>query len=346
MSTDQISKDTQTDEHITLNRRNGKMKKLSLKVNSKSYVLKHFRKSLPTQTHEDECINSQLNNDEMKLAKICSELCYYSYKLKKLGRWPEVIGDPVYVSRVSAVAKIPFYISNSEKLNTIFITCRGSYCFNDIITDITGNALDFEADGETYKIHQGIYQTASYIFYQSQPVIKKLNDNFPDRKIIITGHSLGASVASATTEMYYQSMPELNVRCICFAPPPSVDYMLWINSRLHTKTFIIDGDFVPFLSVHNILKASNMILNQKLFNIFKKIVFKTLKKRSLSELRDDIIMYPPGELYLFKLDEKRINVVEILNPNYFSEIVNGLKETNHRFKNYVKVCNKFYIQNK
>ena len=319
---------------IVLSATDGTQKEIRLRVKSKSLLLKHLKKSLPNQEYSAECIDTSIEDSEKIIVQACSELCYYSYKNHKYNKWSSKFGTPLYLSKESAVGKIPFYITTSELLKATFVVCRGSYCLDDFLTDILGMATEFHEG----KVHQGICQTAEYVYLKCKDTINDLFEKYPEREIIITGHSLGASVAAMVTEFLNYYLPYINVRGICFAPPPTVDQKLWDSMFYRVKTFVIEGDFVPFLSVSNVLKASKSVLPMGINRIFNLFVNQYLKKRSINEIDTTTVLYPPGKCYMFCInDDDSVSLKSITNPNYFSSIVKGLKESNHRFKNYLKV---------
>lgn len=88
----------------------------------------------------------------------------------------------------------------------------------------------------------------------NQPNVEINDEN--KMKIIVTGHSLGAGVASIVAHLFKRKFPQLDVKCICFAPPPTVSFNLWEKSATYIKSFMIEGDMVPFLSVQNLIKYS------------------------------------------------------------------------------------------
>lgn len=124
-------------------------------------------------------------------------------------------------------------------------------------------------------------------------------------KIIITGHSLGAAVAAVVTYLFREKFPELDVQCICFAPPPTLTLNLWQTTDSYIKSFMIEGDPVPFLSVQNLITISDYLFKLEHTNkIFKKLIHKYLNKKSFEEFEANSAMkeplYPPGRYFLIR----------------------------------------------
>ena len=182
-------------------------------------------------------------------------------------------------------------------------------------------------------------------------------------KIIITGHSLGASVAAVVAYLFREKFPELDVQCICFAPPPTISFNLWRTSGHYIKSFMIEGDVVPFLSVRNLLSISDIMFPHQHSNKkFKKFIISYLEKKSLEQFHVNKALneklYPPGQMYLIRFtnDEEdgffmkrknkkkaekvkgdKIQLCQILNPDYFSNLVKNIQENNHFVKNYMRL---------
>lgn len=282
--------------------------------------------------------------------------------------------------------KFHFFIVVDKEVNAIIISCRGSSCTDDFITDSMGNGVNFDGG----QIHQGIFNTATYVFLRVQNTVIELNSRYngevikqenedqiqsnndkienPDKmKIIVTGHSLGAGVASMVAHLFKKELPQLDVRCICFAPPPTVSFDLWVKSTSYVKSFMIEGDMVPFLSVQNILKFSKILFPDDRF--VQRFVERYIKKMSIDEVSETFMkqkLYPPGELYLIRLPQtnpikskikkhqkltkeeknelrkktfikpKNISLCQIYNPEYFLNFVKNIQESNHKCKNYIK----------
>lgn len=310
----------------------------SVQLLNKSFFFRYVNPNLPIQTHES--YPASIDPQEASLLRTCAQLCECSYGKKKYSKWPEEVGDPVFFKKDSDVARIPFYINNSDQLNTIFLTCRGTYCFDDFITDLMGNCAEVCGG----KMHQGIYDTASYIFYNSQRLLVSLSKENHNRPIVFTGHSLGAAVSAALCEIMIQSFPDVPCRCIALAPPPTVDLSLWKITREHTKSFILEGDCIPFLSLENVINISVEILPTKIANSVNNWIHNRLKQTSVGayEPMSTVQLTPPGELYLFVIDETGTAHLRTVGPEYFDCLTRGLADTMHAMNNYYATINNYF----
>ncbi|OHT00635.1 hypothetical protein TRFO_32662 [Tritrichomonas foetus] len=308
---------------------------------SKSYFFKIVNPNLPIQTHESS--PTSISPTECSLLRTCAMLCECSYMKPKKATWPAEVGPPVLYKVDSEITKIPFFINNSDSLNTIFLTCRGSFCFDDVLTDLMGNAIEVCGG----RMHQGVYDTASYVYYNAQSVLLQLYNENNSRQIVFTGHSLGAAVSACLCELVRQSMPGINCRCVCLAPPPTVDLSLWHATRSSIKSFILEGDCVPFLSLENVLNISVEILPPKVAKTVQKWIHGRLKTtaRGAYDPNNGIQLCPPGELYLFIINESGNAELRSIGPEYFDCLVRGLQDTNHVMSNYLATIMSYFKNN-
>lgn len=310
----------------------------SVQILTKSYFFKYVNPNLPIQTHESTL--TTISPSTISLLRICTQLCQCSYMKPKKVIWPDEVGEPLLYKTESDVTRIPFFISNSDRLDMIFLVCRGTQCFDDLLTDLMGNCVEVCGG----KMHQGVYDTATYIFYNCQNVLRKISEENDRRQIVLTGHSLGAAVASCLCELIKQSIPYLNVSCIALAPPPTVDLGLWQTTRVSTKTFIFEGDCIPFLSLENVVNISVEILPTNAARVVNKFVHKRLKATAKGAYRDleQVQLCPPGELFLFVVDENGDAQLRKVQPDFFDRLVRGLAETNHFIQNYENLVDNYF----
>lgn len=134
----------------------------------------------------------------------------------------------------------------------------------------------------------------------------KMKHSHPPYQIIITGHSLGAAVAAVVAHLFRRQLPELNVKCICFAPPPTYSFNLWQRSGSYIKSFMIEGDLVPFLSLLNVINFSKVLFSKSTGKSITRFIENYLKKMSIDEITEQYMnekLYPPGQMYLIRFPE-------------------------------------------
>lgn len=88
---------------------------------------------------------------------------------------------------------------------TIILSLRGSVNLRDYFTDLNTRTFDYEpvseraklnfTECEGCKVHQGFYKRFIDLEPQIFPTVEKLMEVFPDYKLLVTGHSMGGSLA-------------------------------------------------------------------------------------------------------------------------------------------------------
>lgn len=370
-------------------KKDGSEKELDLKFHRSFLLFRYFNNHAPESTFTFDPI--EFSNEQMRIIYKCVLYSYIAYKDRSLIDFPPEV-KLEFEKLDSDVNRIPFYIVTDSTINAIVLSCRGSKCLDDFITDSLGNGVSYDGG----KFHQGVFSTASNVFITCQPKLLELNEHLNNNnlnqedgdessainlpaldyisssefedyseedenesetiestqkssenlnskhkplfkhksssseklhspeddhpnynskhykkmmkkhtKIIITGHSLGAAVAAVVSYLFREKFPELDVQCICFAPPPTLSHNLWETTDSYIKSFMIEGDPVPFLSVQNLISISDFFLKHEHANkVFKKFIHNYLNKKSIEEYEASNAMkeplYPPGQLYLIK----------------------------------------------
>ena len=105
---------------------------------------------------------------------------------------------------------------------------------------------------EGYYAHEGFILASSLVYYSALPVIQRLMDG--GKRLVVTGHSLGAGVASLVGLHLRRLYPSVQV--FAFAPPASVSLRMSMDMRDYVTSFILMNDIVPRLSVYS---ASRML---------------------------------------------------------------------------------------
>ena len=87
-------------------------------------------------------------------------------------------------------------------------------------------------------------------------ILAKLEELPADYELVITGHSLGAGVATLLTILLYHEKcfpKKQRIRCFAFAPPPTFYPLSAAPEAVNATTAYIHGDdTVPFLSVYHL----------------------------------------------------------------------------------------------
>jgi Lipase (class 3) len=140
---------------------------------------------------------------------------------------------------------------------SIVLAIRGTYTISEIIVDVAGFSRPFyggEAHSEMAHMAERLWDVAS-------PTILDLLRTYPNYEFVLTGHSLGAGVASLLNIMCHDNDQALlmsnnttKIRCFLYACPPTYTPIEnFPDDAIAVCTNYIHGnDVVPFLSVDTI----------------------------------------------------------------------------------------------
>ena len=276
----------------------------------------------------------------------CAILSRAIYKDQSCRYLPPNLSNVVFECTESDYYRIPYFVIDSDELDTIYVVCRGSYCFKDFLVDFMAGTVSYRGG----QVHEGVFLTANNLYQSVKPIIRDLSEMHNHRKIIFTGHSLGGGVAAMCTDIFANDNHSIDVRCVCFAPVASFTRDIWEISCSYIRTYILDGDFVPFISYYNAINLPRDALPSLFRNRLNKAIQKRINRHAHQPEFQDIIesktevvdtpyqLFPPGEAFLLKLvDEKegRIEVQKISDHmNYFGQFVKELNELRHMMKVY------------
>jgi Lipase (class 3) len=180
---------------------------------------------------------------------------------------------------------------------SIVLAIRGTFSASDFFTDINARTGKYYDKKMFYNVilsflsmtlkrivefcgglaHRGMATLAINLIH-NDPTAVAINHGFkkyPGYKLVITGHSLGAGVASlALIHLHYHNCSWINkgVRCIGFGCPPVfgapvsspsmkalVEFQRLKKSMSNTVCFINNQDVVPFLSIDSIRRLANTL---------------------------------------------------------------------------------------
>ena len=197
------------------------------------------------------------------------------------------IGDSTsirYVNWNNDVNEQPFFVAFDAKHNCLVISIRGTMGRFDVITDIKGHAKEI---GHSVKgrAHMGMLECAEYIIgeLEEHSLIQETESN----SIVVTGHSLGAGVATLVSLILSKKLPQYNIKCYAFCPPGGLLCQRANEECQSIVTSVVVGkDMVPRLGLaqlgnleKDIIGALRETQRHKWAIIFQSLISRLFKRR-------------------------------------------------------------------
>lgn len=135
----------------------------------------------------------------------------------------------------------------------IVLVVRGSASILDFCTDLCLVNEPFQ-HGQG---HRGMVHAARWLVNQVQPDLEQLAQQHQEYDIVLTGHSLGASVAALAAMTLHEAFPRLH--CYAFATPASVTEELAHACQDYVTSVVHGDDCVPRLHQHSLLRLQQQI---------------------------------------------------------------------------------------
>ncbi|QMW45057.1 hypothetical protein G4B11_008477 [Aspergillus flavus] len=97
------------------------------------------------------------------------------------------------------------YLFLDHESKAVVLTLRGTWGFEDILTDMTCDYDDLEWQGKSWKVHKGMHASAQRLLMggggKVMITIRAALEEFPDYGVVLCGHSLGGGVAALLATM-------------------------------------------------------------------------------------------------------------------------------------------------
>ena len=97
------------------------------------------------------------------------------------------------------------YLSVDHHSKAVVLTLRGTWGFEDILTDMTCDYDDLVWQGKNWKVHKGMHASAKRLLEggggRVMITIRAALEEFPDYGVVLCGHSLGGGVAALLATM-------------------------------------------------------------------------------------------------------------------------------------------------
>ena len=97
------------------------------------------------------------------------------------------------------------YLCIDHESKAIVLTLRGTWGFEDVLTDMTCDYDDLEYLGRSWKVHKGMHASAKRLLHGGSArvmvTIRAALDEYPNYGMVFCGHSLGGGVAALLATM-------------------------------------------------------------------------------------------------------------------------------------------------
>ncbi|EGC35792.1 hypothetical protein DICPUDRAFT_151806 [Dictyostelium purpureum] len=247
-----------------------------------------------------------------------------------------------------------------EKKSLVFVL-RGTFNYFDVITDLVAKSYLY-MDGCA---HLGILLCAHMKMKEMYVLIRKTLDIYKGYRLVVTGHSLGAGVASLFTILFHDMHPEIPIHCFAYGVPCILSLEVASHPKIKSliTTYCMNDDIIPRLSFNSLFYLREVIdsillqsktkiqkvfqivssgnnLGQKMTKRFSKIlkVAPTIDLTNVSHSpSDEQSLFPPGNIFRLVKLSKGIYVAEATDQKSYDKIiVSNSMFTDHMPNKYEK----------
>ncbi|ETO24274.1 hypothetical protein RFI_12883, partial [Reticulomyxa filosa] len=149
-----------------------------------------------------------------------------------------------------------FYVMKDDRRKTLVVCIRGTSTLMDALIDLDCDTKQMTRNGQTIHVHGGIYSAAQKVSHSTlRPVEKFIRDN-PQYHVVITGHSLGAGVASLLGFLWNEKSQVLKdkMTVYAFASPCVISDNVAEECNDFIRTIVLGTDIVTRLTAESVRK--------------------------------------------------------------------------------------------
>ena len=160
-----------------------------------------------------------------------------------------------------------FFIALDRKNNSVILTFRGTLSLSDALTDLICDHEPYDVFGTEGFVHKGFREAAKRLSPKLEPMIYqaivKLNQKEPI-SLIVTGHSLGAAMATVVMVHWLTSgtFVGIELQCYAYASPCVFSHSLSTHIALKhaIKSIVMRDDLVPRLCLGSAFDVRGRLL--------------------------------------------------------------------------------------
>ena len=223
----------------------------------------------------------------------------------------DVCGFLIYFKRKSV----------TERPTSIGISFRGTFSTTDAINDLQTNYVEFQ-DGYT---HLGFKKIADHFMKTKMTQIIQIAQSENINEIFLTGHSLGAAVATLVHVRILEKYSFLNVKSVIFGSPPVFSENLVKKIKLNLTHYAYETDIITRLSYGSLLDLRYFCLSvSSLLGLITTPAILTSKidevRMHIKKYNSNPKLYHPGRLIHIKSFEGVYKVKQV-EYKFFDEIL-------------------------
>lgn len=140
------------------------------------------------------------------------------------------------------------YLWLSRSHRTLFITFRGTHCWTDVKHDLDYRIVPLNPESPAVQVHAGFRHKLSSVIDELIEMTVLHQDLFDN--VVVSGHSLGAALASLAAPFIGETHPEKTVSCYTFGSPRvgNAAFVQWFNANVDVSLRLVN-DFDPVQSL-------------------------------------------------------------------------------------------------
>ncbi|KAL4160890.1 hypothetical protein PRNP1_001448 [Phytophthora ramorum] len=216
------------------------------------YKTQQREERLHNEAHKKPLVvDQELLGRLLRYVRVCDAV--YASSLAKFCEEAGVPRDCVLRAHPGGVVSPKCVILADHEQRELVLVVRGTASLLDFCTDLCLQNEPFQ-DGQG---HRGMVHAATWLVRHLRDDLQELALEYPDYRLVATGHSLGAAVAALSAMQLQDEFP--NIHCYAFGTPACVTRDLATGSY-DLVTSVVNGyDCVPRLHQHSLIKLQDEI---------------------------------------------------------------------------------------